>query len=290
MERNTLTGKKRFWRWLIPVFIAAILVIGISFAWINLNPGAAAQGADMLRGIFGDEAVGKLEGAVYSVQDAATRLRYKVSGSQPNAPWQASASLPPAKPTRAPVAASSTPVPSPTQADTSSGGARQPAVLATPRITPTPAWALPQLAKTGKLQGEGEWTSYITAADGQVAAMRTFLQPDPDRPFAIVAVVAFNLDVTRLHYVLGSEEPLSDVKINRPGTIDPADIQPGLLLAVFNGGFKTRHGHFGVMSGGAELIPPKPEMGTVAIYPDGMVAIGQWGDEIDPSTPMSVWR
>jgi hypothetical protein len=151
-------------------------------------------------------------------------------------------------------------------------------------------WALSPLSKTGKLKGEGEWSAYITDSSGQVAAMRTFLQPDPDRPFAVVAVVAFNLDVTRLHYVLGSEEPLSDVKIQRPGSIPAQDVEPGALLAIFNGGFKTRHGHFGVMSGGTVLVQPKPEMGTLAIYPDGKVAIGQWGDEIDPSAPMSVWR
>jgi hypothetical protein len=291
MGRNHLPGKRRFWRWGIPVLIAAVLIIGGGFVWINLRPGAAAQGADVLRGIFGDEAVGKLEGIVYGAQDAALRLRYQVSGSQPNAPWQAGGGQPATNPTNAPSSgSSSTPVPSPTHAQAISAAAGQPAAAVTPTITPTPQWGLPQLAKTGKLQGEGEWTPYITTADGQVAAMRTFLQPDPDRPFAIVAVVAFNLDATRLHYVLGSEEPLSDVKIQRPGTISPADIQPGLLLAVFNGGFKTRHGHFGVMDAGTVLIPPKPEMGTLVLYPDGKAAIGQWGEEIDPQASMSVWR
>jgi hypothetical protein len=120
--------------------------------------------------------------------------------------------------------------------------------------------------------------------------MRTFLQPDPERPFAIVAVVAFNLDATRLHYVLGTEEPISDIKIPRPGTVNPADDLPGRLLATFNGGFKTRHGHFGVMSEGTVLVPPKPDMGTLVIYPNGSVAIGQWGQEIDPNAPMAVWR
>jgi hypothetical protein len=67
-------------------------------------------------------------------------------------------------------------------------------------------------------------------------------------------------------------------------------VAPGKLLAVFNGGFQARHGNFGVGVDGTVIIPPKPDMGALVIYPDGKVTVGQWGDEIDPTAPMSVWR
>jgi hypothetical protein len=95
MGWSILQGKRRAWRWVLPLLAVFLLTAGAGIALINLNPGTAAQGADVLRGIFGDEAVARLESAVYGAQDAYMRLRYQVGGSQAKAPWQASASLPP---------------------------------------------------------------------------------------------------------------------------------------------------------------------------------------------------
>ena len=282
----------RAWMWVSLGLILVFLVVAAGFSWINTNPGSAAQGADVLRGIFGDQAVGRLESAVYDAQDALQRLRYGWGGSQVNAPWQVSASLPATSASQAPTAFPHTPTATPfsSLAAAPSPSPARPEPTPVPSLTPTPQWMLAAVPSSGKLKGEGQWTPFITSADGAVLAERTFLQPDPNRPFAIVAVVAFNLDRTRLHYVLGTEEPLSDVAIKRPGSIDPADIQSERLLAVFNGGFKTRHGHFGVMFAGTVLVPPKPGLGTLVLYPDGSCALGAWGSDIDPAAEMFAWR
>ena len=123
-----------------------------------------------------------------------------------------------------------------------------------------------------------------------MVAYRTFLQPDPQRPYAIVAVVAFNLQATRLHFVVGYEEPASKVFISRPARIPASDMQPGKILAAFNGGFKAEHGHFGVMLDGVTLIPPRDGLGTVAIYDDGKVALGAWGKDISSLPNMVAYR
>ena len=127
-------------------------------------------------------------------------------------------------------------------------------------------------------------------ATGNVIAYRTFLQPDPQRPYATVAVVAFNLQATRLHFVLGYEEPASSVFISRPARIPVSDMQPGKILAAFNGGFKAEHGHFGVMLDGVTLIPPRDGFGTVAIYDDGKVILGAWDKDIISSPHLVAWR
>jgi hypothetical protein len=141
------------------------------------------------------------------------------------------------------------------------------------------------------MDGEGLWSPYLADSFSEkVAACRTFFQPDPERGYAIAAVVAFDLDAVNLHYVLGSQEPVSDVPIDRPGTISPADKQPDVLLAVFNGGFKSRHGHYGVMVDGVTLLPPKDGFGTIALYKDGALRIGAWGQDIFSSPDIVFWR
>src|SRR5581483_5543874 len=119
-----------------------------------------------------------------------------------------------------------------------------------PRLQPHPSgampstssvWHLPTLPVWATIAGAGQWSAYLRNASGQVIAERAFLQPDPDRPYAVVAIVAFDLQATRLHIVLGTDEPRSPVVIRRTGAIPAADSKPGVLLAAFNGGFKARH-------------------------------------------------
>jgi hypothetical protein len=162
---------------------------------------------------------------------------------------------------------------------------------ATPQAS-AKAWQLQPLTPMGKLSGEGVWTPYMQTADGQtVLAYRTFLQPDPLRPYSVAAIVAFNLQVTRLHFVLGTEEPKpAKVQPSRTGTIPATDFQAGILLATFNGGFKARHGKYGAMADGLVALPAIAGLGTVAMYGDGRVQIGEWGTDITDSPDLLAWR
>ncbi len=158
-----------------------------------------------------------------------------------------------------------------------------------PLTTHLPAWQPSALTPFGTLAGEGNWSPYLYTADGQTAvAYRTFLQPDPLRPYSIAAIVAVDLQATRLHFVLGTVEPLPLVaQPTRTGTIPNADLQPGILLATFNGGFKARHGHYGAMADGVTALPPIAGLATVAIYANGQVKIGEWGTDIKASPDLS---
>ena len=165
-----------------------------------------------------------------------------------------------------------------------------PTAHAPPTPTASVVWVPAPLVALGSLVDEGQWSAYLQDASGRTVAYRTFLQPDPQRPYAVTAIVAFNLDLVRLHYVLGHLEPRSSVVLDRPGLIPADDLQSGLLLATFNGGFKAREGHFGAMVNGITVLPPRPDQGTVALYSDGQVRIGAWGTDIRPSADITAWR
>jgi hypothetical protein len=62
------------------------------------------------------------------------------------------------------------------------------------------------------------------------------------------------------------------------------------LIAAFNGGFKTINGHYGMMVNDVTLVPPRDNMGTIAIYRDGRVQIGAWGKDITPTGDMIGYR
>ncbi len=271
--------------------LAIILCGGSGFSVIIIKPGVAAEIADILRNIVGDRPVAHLETLVYQLQDAYLQFRYGSGGAEPDLPWQSDQL----------IAYTASETPSPLPSWTPTLPAVLPEILPSFTITPSPTptmtqaptehpWSLQPLSPMGKLGGEGQWSAYLQNSSGEVVAYRTYLQPDPDRPYSLVAIVAFNLKAVQLNYVLGYEEPLSEVSFPRPGAIPEEIRNSPALLAVFNGGFKARHGHFGVMVDGVVILPPKESLGTVGFYKDGALRIGEWGDEISAVPELATWR
>jgi hypothetical protein len=106
----------------------------------------------------------------------------------------------------------------------------------------------------------------------------------------VVAVVAFDLNRTQLHFILGFNDPALPDGPRGDGLIPEEDRQPDVLLAAFNGGFRAANGQYGAMAKGIEALPPKDGMATVGIYRDGEVRIGAWGEDIDYSPDLVAWR
>jgi hypothetical protein len=259
--------------------ILLILLAMMAYVATNIWPNLGAGAVDLARGVLGDRLVSQVENFVLNSEDSLKQIQFRLMKITPAAPWQA---------TRLPLSnlqsASSNSAPSPAQFLSK-------LTNSTLMPTPTPAgWRLENVPALATTPGEGQWTAYLRDANGNVVAYRTFLQPDSQRPYASVAVVAFDLEATRLHFVLGYEEPASTIYISRPARIPVSDMQPGKILAAFNGGFKAQHGHFGVMLDGVTLIPPRDGFGTVAIYDDGTVRLGDWGKDITPSSHLIAWR
>jgi hypothetical protein len=293
--------QKKIWRLVGASLLVPILLIAPVFLATSVWPSLGAQGADLLRAALGDERVASLEMVVFRAQDGVQKLAFDLGLAKPAAPWQA-ATIPiqamtamapqPGNPTSSPP--DPTGMAEPVLIQGSTPQAEGILILPTPSPipsspTPTP-WAPAPLTPKGSLEGEGMWTPYLSDSSGNTLAYRTFLQPDPQRPYAVVALVAFDLTRTRLHYVLGSIEPYNPEAPKRSGKIPEGDLVAGRLLATFNGGFKATHGHFGAMSDGITVLPPRDGLGTLAIYADGSVRIGEWGSEIDPNGDFLAWR
>jgi len=263
--------------------ISAIMLLsgGVTSYTVSQRPELGAQIADVLRSVFGDQTVARLETFIFQVQDNARKLEYQATGKQPVSPW------------------SLTPIPPQIVEVTPSLPAATPNAPQPKSVLPIQAninlvgvtWPPPNIInRRGLLEDEGIWTPYIYDSAGRIAAYRTFLQPDKERPYVVTAIVVFNLSVTRLGYVPGTVEPASTAKMFRPGAIPNEDRQPGVLLAAFNGGFQTRHGNFGVMHDGVVLVPPRPDVATLTLYHDGRLSITPWDVKLYDTKEVRTWR
>jgi hypothetical protein len=269
------------------LLVGCFLFIGLPYLAVNVWPGIGAQAVDLARGILGDPLVSQIENVVLQSQDAFKQWEYRDLGARPAAPALVEApAFPTARPTKA--APPSTAVPPTSSLATSTP---PPTPISTPSLSPTPtSWAPPQVAVSDPDVSEGTWAPYLWDLTGQAVADLTSFHPDPERLYAYVVVVAFDLQHTQLHFVLGFDEPASTILVLRSGRIPSQDLKVGHLLAAFNGGFKAQHGHFGVMADGTTLIPPIPGMGTVGIDDSGRVQIGIWGKDIVSSPHWVAWR
>lgn len=264
-----------------------ILVGSLLFFIVETWPALGAQGADYLRHLIGDQAVARLEMEFNRVQDNLEKLKYRISQETPIAPWntlQASSQSMTTTKTLPEIVTSSpeiqlqpTPQPTVTMAFKSDF---QRSATASPSV-----WRPAALIPLGTVEGEGLWSEYIQDMEGTILAYRTFLQPDPDRPYTLVAVVAMDLTRTRLHFVLGTTEPAGKNNRPRSGAIPASDRTAGVLLAAFNGGFQARHGQYGAMADGIVALPPRVGFGTLVIARSGSVSLGEWtpGSVITPN-------
>ena len=269
-------------RGLILIILISLAILGGGAVYVaGQNPVVAAEIADVLRQTIGNEAVANLETTMFTVQDNVRKLEYQVTGKKAASPW----SLTPV-PTQVvevtPTLPATTPNPS----------QPQPTPVAKSNLNLIGvSWPPPNITnRIGMLEDEGIWTPYIYDSSGRVAAYRTFLQPDKDRAYVVTAVVVFNLNVTRLGYVIGTKEPASAVNLFRSGSIPNNDRQAGVLLAAFNGGFQAQHGQFGVMYDGNIVLSGREGMGTLLLYKDGRVNLAPWDKKFYDTTEIRSWR
>jgi hypothetical protein len=297
MPKPTRFARRKLIR-VVLIFLSGIIVLLVlAIVVITLSPSTGARGADFLRSFLGPKPVAYLEQLVFKVQDTARRIQYSLEGNTPVAPWQIPSSpviinthivLPTDTFTPLPFSPLTPTFPSPLT--------QTPAIhlpTSTPTITLTltaTSWQPAYVPPIGSLEGEGVWEPYIHDNTGVTVGFRTYLQPDPVRPYVTIAVVAFDLRQVHLHYVLGIDEPYVPNAPARSGTIPAEDLKAGVLLAAFNGGFKSINGHYGVMFNNLVVIQPMMNMGTVAIYKDGSIRIGEWGVDITYTTDMVTFR
>jgi hypothetical protein len=127
--------------------------------------------------------------------------------------------------------------------------------------------------------GDGKWVRLGDGGRPEGALMyKTLIHPDVERAWAELFVVALDLRRIRLYLVPGTVEPQATVpealELARPGRV-PDEDHAG-VVAAFNGGFKTEHGHYGMFLDGVTLVPALPATCTIAWGKDGSLRIGTW--------------
>src|SRR5690606_21511631 len=141
-------------------------------------------------------------------------------------------------------------------------------------------------------EGDGVWLPMVPPGSTAAPAMwKTLLHPDAKRPFAAVAVVAVDRTAVDLHVVPGTHEPKTAphvAPIERPGVV-PKE-HHGRLLAAFNGGFRAMHGNYGMAVGGRTILPPRDIACTIALLPEGRLAIRTWREIDEQRDEMLAFR
>ena len=125
--------------------------------------------------------------------------------------------------------------------------------------------------------GEGEWTTAGlpgTTPERPLMA-KTFLRPDPGRPYAVVGVLLVDASRSWLKMVGGTKDPGGDRGVPGPGEIPETD-RTNVLVA-WNGGFQGPHGGYGMTANGKEYRPLRNGLATIAVMEDGSLKMGEWG-------------
>ncbi len=275
--------RRRTWTRIVVVLgLFVMILLGGLVAIPVLSPATGAALADDLRSIFGPEFVAQLESVSFRIQDTVNRARYQASGGQPQLNWAQGAVTTTLQINRPAKAAS-------TQAVVVASA--RPGAIARPQSTAVAPIQTDVTAITAPSPAHLAWQPYGAEVNGQPIMARSFVKPDPDRPYAQAALVRIDLSQVQLHLVPGTVEPVAAKPIagfKRPGIIPTADQSPDVLLAAFNGGFKAIHGHYGMMVDGTTLLPARDDLATIALHSDGTIQIGQWGRDLTAADNL-VW-
>lgn len=227
---------------------------------------------DTVRAEVGPEPIAWLENQVFGARDAVRQLSYRLlSSSSPEAQLK----------------------------DTEP---EAPPVLNTSKLNPEtwPPPAVPSLWKEPRA-GEGRWQPvqypFLRKLEGTQPGLkvppyfyRTFIRPDPKRPYSEVLLIAMDMRQLELRMQAGFEDP-------KPTTGPPGDgrlpSDPDVykrVVATFNGAFKTTHGEYGMMVDRRVLIPPVPGGATVVVDDLGRTGLGSWPQTVEIPNDIVAFR
>ena len=136
--------------------------------------------------------------------------------------------------------------------------------------------------------GEGAWIAvedepFMRNVDGPPLFYRTFLRVDPERPFAVAHVVAWDPARVELRMMAGVREPVSTTGLKGMGEVPREGPRAGeieRLVGAFNGAFQAMHGEWGMAIDRQYYLRPRPYGATIATYDDGRTAMGTWPNPV----------
>ncbi|MGH2609811.1 MAG: hypothetical protein ACRDHF_12095, partial [Tepidiformaceae bacterium] len=261
---------------IVLVCVAAALLIVAASAY-SQKARYTDDAAELSRSIIGDENTARLESWYFRIEDRIDRTRYRIFGGEadPFARGGVEVSVLPPVERRPivnyPIAESSRLTPE--QIGQTLAGLSF--------YTPKPMTLSPVKQLLDSLEeGEGVWTTagLPRSSPTDVLMAKTFVRPDPSRPYASVGILLVDARRVRLHFTGGTKDPGGDRGVPGPGLI-PAGAYKDLLVA-WNGGFQGAHGAFGAYGDGQTYRPLRNGYASLVVMKDGSVKMGTWGDDV----------
>ena len=144
-----------------------------------------------------------------------------------------------------------------------------------------PPQRVPTIYKTPE-EGEGEWSpvdkEWMHRLPGAPSPFyRTFIRPDPERPYSKIILIAMDTRQLDFDMEAGVDDPKPTVgSFHGTGRLPREPSIAKRAVAAFNGGFKSEHGHYGMMLKKHILLPPVPTAATAIVTDDGRFGMGAW--------------
>ena len=251
-------------RWFVLGLLAGLTICSV-IAYTRRDQ-YAYRLAEFSRSVIGQEATARLESWYFGIQDRTDRWSYSLFGGSADPPFTE---------VESPGAQISATTPSDLQAEPFdvglSGEVNAPAVLTLPVTT---------LLLAEPLEGEGLWSTagLPHSSPNDILMAKTFIRPDPARPYAVVGILLADQRRVRLHITGGVDSPGGDLGVHGPGMIPEADLRT--LLVAWNGGFRGPHGGFGMYADGVEYRPLRDGFASIAVLEDGSILMGEWGTDL----------
>ena len=230
---------------------------------------------DTVREEVGPDAITWLENKVFGLRDVVQRALFSLKPQSDENALRDTAAPASAEPSAAPTASAAAPATS---------------AVVKAKVLPE-NWPPSPIESQWKksVAGEGEWlpateellrpSRAMATPDGEKPPAyfyKTFIRPDPKRPYAKVWFIAMDMRQLTLGMQAGFEDPEPLTGPAGEGRLpdDPAVLSR--VVGTFNGAFKSEHGKYGMMVNRRVLLPPVPGAATVAVTKAQDVAFGNW--------------
>ncbi len=184
-----------------------------------------------------------------------------------------------------------------------------PVTVAVQAARPEVAWPPPPLSLMPLVgdpaPGEGQWRpvpAFVQQNAGAPPMMfqatlrnRKLKGPKRDlfdaKRWYEVEVLIWDPEQVELRFMAGVMEPEAPVSRRGAGEVPRTQEVLGRLVAVFNGGWRTKDAKTsGVMTDRQPGLPPGPDLATIALYDGGRVEMGTWEVPSDPPAEMHSFR
>lgn len=167
--------------------------------------------------------------------------------------------------------------------------AERPVAAVAPAATPARALEFPPAPlapphERSAQPGDGQWQLLDwegrrgSPAPSPIA--QTVLHPHSASRFLSVTIAVADLDRVRLSFVPGTEDATKEDSSAEYGLVPEAD--RASLLAIFNGGFQRRHGHWGMVAAGTVLTPLREGACSLVAGAGGRLELGALGASPEP--------